>query len=350
MKKILFGFILTSFLALGITGTAIAQKNYFGIKPEDPNKSYFDFTLNPGESVQDAIVASNESGEDIYMKLEAVDATTADNGGIAYDFANPTTHSQWLTMEKPTNPLLVKPFHVIRIPFTVSVPANTPPGEYVIGFLATKDLSQVGTPTVNPNSNFSIVVVQQVAVSVVIHVPGAQKCSIKVNEITPLIQNGKWDIKAVLKNDGNIHFNGKGKIVLMDANQNVLSDTPIATGYFVSGTEMEIDTLIDLPEVGKYTLQYSLTDQKDSACMLDNTQPIEFGVEDQKASEQQATRIAGAVQLATREATRTAAKNATQVPVNTPSSPYYLLWISGIILLLSAGLVVFALSSLKKRK
>ena len=122
LKKIIaFSVILSILLPID---SVYGQNIIFGIKPEKPNQSYFEYTLNPGETIEDAVIASNNSKDLLQMVVLPVDGVTAENGGISFNYDHTSGPSNWISMLGETT-FQIKPFHIQRIPFTISIPIGT---------------------------------------------------------------------------------------------------------------------------------------------------------------------------------------------------------------------------------
>jgi hypothetical protein len=351
MKKTLVLFI-SIFMMFLLPSTVYADGVTFGIKPENPEKSYFEFTINPGESAEDVLIASNSSKETISMVVQAVDGMTAQGGGLSYDFSQNSVASKWINLQNTDSLLTMRANHIRRLPFTITVPAGTPPGEYALGFLA--GLNEKAVATDEPNaggSQFSVNVVTHIAVAVIIHVPGTEKCVINVKGMESSVESGKWKLNLNVENTGNVHFQGKGNLVVTDKSGNKsIINKPLTFGYIVPKTTMKAPIYFDLPAEGEYKASISLTDDKKPDCKTTYETDISFGGDQKKAGEVQATRIADS-QSSTKPAAQGPSATSTLAnQLTTIGSAGWIVWISAIVLLIGVGLTLYALSILKKHK
>ena len=355
MKKV-FILILTFTLLLTHFSNVMAQNRpLFSIKPEDTKTSYFDLTLNPGESFSNRLVAINHTTDVLKLNLAAVDGVTALNGGISFTFANTTGTSRWITMENQ-GIVEIPSGNLIRIPFTINIPADTQPGEYVAGFLATvAEGPMKKTPTQSEGSSFNVDMITQVGISVIIHVPGPQVCKIEISDITNVLDFGKWSLGIVIKNTGNIHFNGSGQIIVksVENNEEVWNEN-FSLGYTIPKDTVNFPISIRKPLDGKYQVNAVITSIKDPNCSAKIEKIIEIGEQDVQDYAIQTTQIAqsqaeNTILTPDRGPTNNLQPTLQEKDQNKSSIPW--LTIIGILFFL-ASLVFFVLSqnSLKKAK
>jgi hypothetical protein len=355
MKFRILNIILFCTLLLGtllITLPVHSQALTFGIAPENPEISYFEFTLNPGESVTNAVIAKNFSSDTLNLMVEPVDGKTATNGGISYDFENTAGPSRWIHITNDTR-FEIRPFHIQKLPFTVTVPLGTPPGEYVAGFLTALVPT---TPTPEPtnqgkDNNFSVNVVTRVAIAVIIHVPGQENCKMEMKSLDATVFGGKWRYAMVLTNTGNVHFKGTARITIVDnVSKSKLEEREIQIGYFVPDSDMVSNNSFEIPPAGTYHYTVEFQDTKNSSCRFIFEGDTEYGSQEQNLLATQSTLIAHYNQPTPSPFLTTTSKPGVISEVKTPGTSSWYIWISGVIFLISVGLVIYAISVLKRRK
>jgi hypothetical protein len=350
--------ILISILMTGIlvpTRTGLSQGLTFSISPENPEVSYFDFTLNPGESVSDAIIAKNFSGEKLFLTVERVFAKSGTNGGLSYDFENTGSYEKWISMEKGPDIEVIR-YGTQRIPFTITVPEGTPAGEYVIGFLSAQ---QAVTPTPLPSQGvtpegYVVDVITRVAVAIIIRVPGDEKCQLEMKEFDATVYGAQWRYSMLVHNSGNTHFYGTASIVIKEKETGKIFDQKqVKIGYFSPDTDMPSENYFDIPKPGKYEYSIVFSDKDRPGCKFAFTGETEYGKPEQNLLSTQSTIIAIFNQTDTPTVPGAMEKTKTTGvinQINTPGSTPWFVWISAVIFLISLGLVIYALTILKKSK
>ncbi len=307
--------------------------------------------MSPGETKEDAIILLNFADKPQNFIVKPVDGYTADGGGIAYSFDYPNKLNKWVTMQDEGQYRLLGS-RIQRIPFSITVPEGTPPGEYYLGMLTAIDESKATPePTIaGTEQSFRVKIVGQVAIAIVITIPGEKKCDVRITDINQSILSGRWSLRASMINQGNVHFAGKGKISLVDNDTNqIVFEQPISIGYFVPKTEMLFPLDFNFPENGSYRITYDVSDHNIPGCKLSYVKDIEVGSELKDVYIEQATRIAVSLPTPSPSLSPTQSDQTSQEN-RSMGTPMWLLWVSIIIFIIGAGLAIYAMSVIRKRK
>lgn len=129
--------------------------------------SYFYDKGVPGQSLQESLALTNLSKIPETIHLFSVTSSTGLNGGIIFGNTADTT---WIT-NLPSDVTLA-PGKTQDVPFTVSVPAGTKPGDYTFG-LSMED-HPPSSMSQTKNKNFSVQLLRQIrrVVAVEVEIPG----------------------------------------------------------------------------------------------------------------------------------------------------------------------------------
>jgi hypothetical protein len=99
------------------------------------DRSSFSYQVNPGGRVEDAMVVANRGTAPVDLAVYAADGFTSDKGQL--DLLPKAKKSRgtgiWVTAARDR--VVVKPGQTVQLPFTVAVPADATPGDYVGGIL-----------------------------------------------------------------------------------------------------------------------------------------------------------------------------------------------------------------------
>lgn len=249
-------------LSLGTAVTASAQAPTFGIRPVDSTKGYYQFTLAPGESIEDVLIASNPNEFPVALRILMVRGSTMAAGGITFT-EDSSGAAQWVVF--PDAGIVEVPQESAKeLPFQVVVPADALPGEYVVGFLGMlEDSTQspvVEGDTGNSQSSFKVKVVSQVAISMIITVSGDSTCAAAVTSLTSTSHKGSWQLGIGLQNTGTAHFNATGEVLARPAaGGDPVASAPFTVGYFIPGDAVDFPlTLNPYPNAGEYTVEVNL--------------------------------------------------------------------------------------------
>ncbi|MFH9979777.1 WxL protein peptidoglycan domain-containing protein [Streptomyces sp. NPDC017179] len=113
-----------------VTWTVRTAPNSYGA-----DRSSFSYAVNPGGRVEDAMVVSNRGTSPLTLALYAADGFTTDTGQL--DLLTKDKKSvgigAWVRADRTS--VVLKPGKSVKVPFTVTVPGNATPGDYVGGVL-----------------------------------------------------------------------------------------------------------------------------------------------------------------------------------------------------------------------
>jgi hypothetical protein len=120
-------------------GTGAPEPGGFGLTPSPTAagrpRPYFRFAMRPGRSARDTAIVSNDGPRTLRLRITTVVGVTALNSGSAFEArAGCTGASCWMTGLPVT--VTLGPGAHVALPFRVTVPAGTPPGQYLAGLAA----------------------------------------------------------------------------------------------------------------------------------------------------------------------------------------------------------------------
>jgi len=162
----------------------------FGIRPSgedgDPRSS-FRFRLEPGAEVSDSVSVFNYSESPLTLRLYAADAVTNSSGDVALLPRDATSAiAGWISFDGPQDSAMVVPARTrVDVPFTISVPAQTGPGDHVAGI-------GVVLPATTTDGNGNVVAVDStVAVPLAIRVGGVPEARVEIRQLAAAY-DGDW--------------------------------------------------------------------------------------------------------------------------------------------------------------
>lgn len=225
------------------------------LKPVDQPGSYFNLTIEPGQSLQLKAALGNNGSAAIPARTYAADAYSIINGGFgAKDRdSTPTGTTTWLSY--PTQVLQLPAGQANIRTFTVTVPAGTAPGEYLSSIILENDVPIQGSGSVVLNQ----IVRQVVAVS--IRVPGPLEPAFTLGSASHKITADRSVIDVQITNTGNSNLKPAGNLVIHDHTGKTISQAPLTMDslYAHAGTLVET-TLAGKLQPGDYTVGITLTD------------------------------------------------------------------------------------------
>jgi len=154
--------------------------------PDDAGpRQAFDLSLAPGQVHEDTVLVRNRGVEEITVDVWATDAVTTPSGELGLLLAEDTPRfaGAWITPQVPQ--VTLAPGEETAVPFTVTVPGNEQPGDYLAGVV-------VSMPREETTSTGQRVLVEaRVASRVYLRVPGELAPSMQVSDLT-LTRDAPW--------------------------------------------------------------------------------------------------------------------------------------------------------------
>ena len=243
------------------------------LKPIDHPGSYFNLTMDPGQSRELKVERGNHGAAAIAARTYAADAYTLINGGLgAKDRdSTPTGTAAWLTY--PTEVLQLPAGQANVRTFTLTVPAGAAPGDYISGLVLENDAPIQGSGSVALNQ----IIRQVIAVS--IHVSGPLQPALALGTAGHKISAGKSVVSVQIKNTGTTNLKPAGTLLIHDRDGTTVSHADLALGSVYARTDTQTETTLDGKlQPGDYTVTLTLTD---TATKASATGIIPFTVADQ---------------------------------------------------------------------
>ncbi|WP_263121190.1 DUF916 domain-containing protein [Cellulomonas sp. RIT-PI-Y] len=94
------------------------------------DRTGFDYHLDPGGSIDDALVVANHGDEPLTLAVYAADGYTTDAGQFDVLTGGTDSAAVGLWLAAGTDSVTVEPGATVDVPFTLTVPENATPGDY----------------------------------------------------------------------------------------------------------------------------------------------------------------------------------------------------------------------------
>ena len=194
------------------------------------SRPHFSYTARPGVRILDYLAVSNYSLEPVTLHLYAGDAFTNSDGGfdLTPSADKPRDLGAWATIGNPSVTLAPRTRSIL--PFRLEVPANAAPGDHTGGIIASLTLT-------NRDKKGDVVTVEhRLAERIYLRVPGVQRPSLAVQELTAAYVNnlnplgqGLLRTRYRLVNDGNVRLGAQLTASVSDA----FSSHPLGAGQHI---------------------------------------------------------------------------------------------------------------------
>lgn len=239
-------------------GSSPAATPRFGIAPvgDHPEGYFDDLPVEPGGTVELAVELVNEGDRPVGLRTYKVNALAGANGGFRAGAPDDPPAGATAWVDYPTREVEVGAGARHPVPFTVTVPPDAPPGQYMAGLVVT-----MADPDPIPGST---VLTQEIsyAISLGILVPGELEHAFTLGD--PAVQRPLLTVP--LTNTGTYLVRPEGTLTLRDASGAEVHASSIAMGSVYQGVETIVAVLLpDQLAAGTYRLTLALTDPASGA-------------------------------------------------------------------------------------
>ena len=258
-------------LSTAVFASASHEPARLGLTPVDHDGTYFVLTLDPGEKRHLRVEAANFGHEEAVARTYASDVYTIVNGGFGADLfgERPSGPTLWLTY--PTQEMTLNPDDALVIDFDVTVPDDTPPGEYVTALVI---------ENAEPLRGSGAIAVDQInrsAIAVAIQIPGAENAELSIGEVTYQEVAGLPVVSFEVTNPGNVHLRPSGRFELRDGDGTELTAASVVMESVYAGTSTTLEApVVEALAAGDYCAELSLTDEETGA--TDSTDCLPFTI------------------------------------------------------------------------
>jgi hypothetical protein len=217
--------------------------------------SYFDLTMTPGETRTLEVAIGNDGEAAIAARTYAADVYTIINGGFGGRLRDQARTGMTVWLDYPTDVLHLTPTERTTRAFTVAVPANAGPGEYISSLVLEND-----EPVIAGHS-LGVDQIYRQAVAVVVTVPGRRVPGLEIGAASHLVVGGTSVVRVAVENSGNIRLKPRVAFTLTDPGGSDISQAAIQMDTFYART----DTFVEFPlaallRPGTYTVRLAVED------------------------------------------------------------------------------------------
>jgi hypothetical protein len=258
MRRLLV-IVLLAFVLAPLASAATPKAPVFGLRAVgNPKLGYFVYSLAPGSVQQGGVIISNSGTATGTVKVFAADATTGRTTGTVYLTDRKANKvGKWISLSSTL--LTLKPGQHQTVRFTVRVPANAKPGQWVGGVVA-ETSRQVTGPKSKQKASVQIKIRDLTIVAVQVNVPGPPVINFKIGGVTTGGQRGFQEVVTHIENTGNLLVKPTGSVTVLNKQGDVLQVLTFKMDTFLPETAIDYPTLLKkaLPP-GDYSAQVRLS-------------------------------------------------------------------------------------------
>ena len=202
-------------------------------------RGYFVYELAAGGEAAGSVRVSNPGTAPVTVELAVVDAQTAQTGGSAFASAEatPSAVANWVHLDTPR--VTLAPHDAVSVGFSVRLPLETKPGQYLAGLAAYVPAAVKQSALTGTNQAGAAITMQtRRVIGIQVDVPGKWTPSLTITGASALEQPSGTKLGIAMRNDGDELLKPKGTVTLTDAAGREVLNTPIELGTFVTGTEI----------------------------------------------------------------------------------------------------------------
>ena len=288
-------------LALLVGVASAAEPIKLGITPVGADGGYFALTMAPGETRELTVQLANVGSETVRTRTYPADVYTIINGGFGAKLADEPVSGTTTWVSYVAETLDFQPHTDTDRTFSVTVPADARPGEYITSLLIQNADPVAGTTQEGSGSIAFQQVVRQ-AISIAVTVPGPRTPALLFGGATHRTIADTSSVAVAVQNTGNVRLTPSGEFVLSDATGTEVSRFPVSMDSFYAGTA----TFVEVPfgqrlNPGEYTASLALADEAEHLSVASvalpfsvpnadpDARPVAVGVGSRAASVDQAS-------------------------------------------------------------
>ena len=261
----------------GVPATPAATPESAGpeivIQPEGGvDGDYFTLEAEPGSSHELTVILGNADDEPLSLRTFVNDPIPVTNGGFALadEDVTPSGTATWI--DYPAETFDFAPGDGVERTFSVNVPAEAEPGQYVAGLAL-----QTAEPMAVEGSDLFDQVIRKV-VAVFIIVPGPEHPAFLLGEPAAVSGVTSRRIEIPVVNEGNVLVKPQGELTLVGVGGETVATVPVTMGSVYAGTTAPLS--LPLPPglaEGAYTVHVSLADSATGAMASLDSQTVSLG-------------------------------------------------------------------------
>ena len=231
-KSLRIVFIMAA-MAIGVAifsaaGQVVAVENdTLGIRPSTES-DFLNLSLYPGAAMDTAVIVSNYSASPVTLLNYPVDGQTDKQGAFVLSLqSDPQTGvGAWVTLN--ADHITVPANSELEVPFRISVPTNTPPGDYSGGLIIQSPLVK-GKTSITDNTAVRLDVINRQGVRIYLNVAGTAIESLELGDLKWQRLDKTIAITLSLTNTGNTILHPSGTVNIngwIGANTQLTFNTP----------------------------------------------------------------------------------------------------------------------------
>jgi hypothetical protein len=264
--------LLAGLVLVAVNGPAAATTDpaRLGITAVGQKSIFFDLSMTPGEKRNLSAQLINAGSESIAALTYAANVYTIVNGGLGVELRGHTAAGTTTWVDYPTGTIQLQPAKPVQRQFTVSVPADATPGDYITSLVLENE---------NPIEGSGGVALNQIvrhALAIAIAIAGPRFPALDITSAAHTFVGGRSVVGIAVENQGNSKLKPVGEFHLFDASRREIDHSAVTmdTVFAKTATHVEIPLAGPL-QPGRYTAILALGDTATGFSVTSRSLPFE---------------------------------------------------------------------------
>lgn len=271
VSMLLVSLVLPGAAVIAQDGTPGASNQIaFSLNPKgEQDGSFFELTADPGSTTDLSVEFGNQYSEELTLRSFVSDSFTLTNGGLGVSDEGVNTKPPTPWIDYPAETYTLAPGEVRDVDFTVTIPDDAEPGNYVSLLVL-----QTAEPVPVEGTQLFDQIIRK-AIAIDITVPGEEDPAFAIGEITYASGPNVPSLSIAIANTGNQRLRPAGTMSVTDAGGAQILSADVAMGSVYAGTDTQLQFALQQPlPAGEYALTLDLHDEETGAEASVSQQPF----------------------------------------------------------------------------
>jgi hypothetical protein len=261
-------FLITSIMAFATLLTAGAahavDDGTLGIRPEKES-DFFHLSVYPGSALDATAIVSNHTGSPVTLKTYPVDGQSSPQGTFALAAESDARKGVGAWVELKADSVTVPAKSELKVPFRISVPAGTEPGDYAGGLIIEAPPVKGETAVVDGDKAVRLDVIQRQGVRIYLNVAGEAMKSMDHGALAWQRDGDSVRFSLPVQNTGNVTLHPTAELEVKDWAGDIKKLSFNKPESVLPGETVELHaTLKDAPPVHMGTAQADFSSEAGS--------------------------------------------------------------------------------------
>lgn len=275
IPALLIATVVMLILLFPVARAAAVDDGTYGIRPAT-EADFFHLSAAPGASIDASAVVTNHTSEPVTLLTYPVDATSEANGFAMQDASAPRGGvGAWARLER--DEVTVPANAEVQVPFQLTVPAGTRPGDYAGALIIQAPPQQGETAQLDDGTAVRLDVVQRLGVRIYLNVAGEAVTALDPGELAWERHDDALSFSLPITNTGNTNLSpsvelqldgwpGESRNVTFESSQDLLTGS----------THVLEATIEDAPSFFFGTAEATITSEAGEAQVSDQTVYVDW--------------------------------------------------------------------------